>query len=50
MTDNREVGFFSQSIAVNLWDTGVAMRVSCTQKRKVFPYNKRTMDRAMGPF
>jgi hypothetical protein len=35
---------------VNLWDTVVAMCVSWTPERKAFSYNKRTMDRAMGPF
>jgi hypothetical protein len=33
----------------NLWDSVVAM-VCRTPERKVFSYNKRTMDWAMGPF
>jgi hypothetical protein len=41
---------FSQLSLSNLWDTIVAMWVCGAPERKAFSYNKRTMDRAMGPF
>jgi len=37
-------------ISANLWDTAIAMWSAELQSEKVFSYNKRTMDRAMGPF
>jgi hypothetical protein len=40
----------SRSSPANLWDTVVAMWVCGTRERSAFSYNKRTMDRAMGPF
>jgi hypothetical protein len=44
-----KLGVFSRS-RPNLWDTVVAVWVCVTIERKAFSYNKRTMDRAMGPF
>lgn len=41
---------FSRFISANLWDTVSRYGVSGTPERKTFSYNKRTMDRAMGPF
>jgi hypothetical protein len=41
---------FFRSISANLWDTGSLYAVSPPPERKVFSYNKRTIDRAMGPF
>jgi hypothetical protein len=43
-------GVFSRSIAANPWDTVSRYGVSGFPERNVFSYNKRTMDRAMGPF
>ena len=34
----------------NLWDTMAAMWCLFDPGAKIFSYNKRTMDRAMGPF
>jgi hypothetical protein len=39
-----------RSISENLCDTVAAMWCLFDQSEKAFSYNKRTMDRAMGPF
>ena len=38
------------SIPTNLWDTVAIVLCPCDSRAKAFSYNKRTMDRAMGPF
>jgi len=43
-----ESAFFS--IPTNLWDTVVTVLCLCDSGAKAISYNKRTMDRAMGPF
>jgi hypothetical protein len=40
----------SRSTSENLWDTMAAMWCLFDPGAKAFSYNKRTMDRAMGPF
>ncbi|MGA9305001.1 MAG: hypothetical protein WBW31_06295, partial [Candidatus Sulfotelmatobacter sp.] len=42
--------FFLVPSLPNPWDTVSRYGVSGSSERKVFSYNKRTMDRAMGPF